>query len=573
MGKLIKNHYDYLALIFSVVVAAILRIVIPYSMVFQNGKVIYNAADAYYHMRYVDLIQANNQIQFADPYLMTNFGVAPFWDLLIASFNNYEVWAAYLPAILGVLVLIPVFVITKQIFKDKLITSVAVVLGAVISGLFFARTQLGAADHHALEILLLTTIMMWLVLFLTNRTTMSLRKIAYIVLMEITFLFYYLTWGIPSLIIAIIFLLTMYLVILLHSYKSHRTWFKLFLGIPVIVIIIVLLSHLGYFGYLIKYSLPLIFSSTIGEEWPLFFSYASDQNIFMDLSTTWGYFGILFFAMLVGIGMLLYRVIKYKQGHDILLLAWTVVILLLTLIMRRWAYYFAVNVVILSAFSIVVITRALIVVRNKINVKRLVFACVVGIAFIVVPFIRNDVGITRNEYNYVSKGWQEAAQFLRNQLTESQDVEYYKVNWKDGDIVTTPYVLAWWDYGYYLVREAHMPVLSHGGGFGQVEVAKLLLSEDVNIVEQLKQLNVKYIVVDSKMAVEYFYAIVRLAGQDINNYYLNETARTLKYYNTLLAKLYLLNSVEGIEMVYASGKLSLVPNETWTAEVKVFKIE
>lgn len=582
MSNFVKSNYDYLVLIFSLVVSAILRIAVPYSMVFQNGKVIYNAADAYYHMRYVDLILSDYpQIQFSDPYLMTSLGVAPLWDLIIAWFGT-NIWAAYLPAILGVLNIIPIFVITKQIFKDKLITSVAVFLSAIISGLFFARTQLGAADHHALEIVLLTSIMMWLILF-WNSNKIVLCGIYY-TFHWLTFALFYLTWGVPSLISVVILCVFSYSQITLKLWNGHRSLAKVLFGLPILIIAIVLLSHLGYFGYLgelVKYAIPLSFQSIIGEEWPLLFSYSSEQNIFMDLSITWGYFGILFFAMLVGIGMLLYRVIKYKHGQDTLLLTWTVVMLVLTLIMRRWAYYFAVNVVILSAFSFVIVLKTLIVIKNQINVRRLVFACVIGVAFVVVPFIRNDIGIARNEHNYVSKGWQEVSEFLRNELTESQDAEYYKV-WNDGDVITTPIVLSWWDYGYYLVRESHMRVLSHGGGFGQSDVAKLLLSDDANIVQRLKELNVKYIVIDNRMTVEYFYAIVNLAGDDMQQYYRNDSiskmiVRASKYYDTLLARLYLFNDIYGIDLVYTSSKLAFVPSDkkwvtTAIQEVKVFKI-
>ena len=565
-----RQHYDYLVLLFSIIVSAILRIVVPFTMVFQNGRVIFNTADAYYHMRYVDLILANYpNYQFSDSYLKTNFGVAPFWDLIIAwfghTFGNVDLWAAYLPAIIGVLILIPIFFITKQIFNRKLITSVAVGLGAIISGLFFARTQLGATDQHVLEIFLLTSIMFSVIYAIKAKSLFT--GFGYFILIPIFMGLYYLTWGLPSIfVICSILILFFYISLILYLYDKHRKWFMVSLGMPILGIIVILLAHVGYFGYfgdLIRYAVPLTFSSTIGEEWPLLFSYSSIDNMFMDLSVTWGYFGLLFIMFLVGIGMLLYRVIKYKYSQEILLLSWTIVMFVLTLIMRRWAYYFAVNVVILSALSIVVIIKALVVQKGKVNVKGLIFACVIGVAFIVVPFIRNDIGLARNQYNYSTKGWQEASTFLRSQLTESQDAEYYRV-YKDDDIMTTPYVLSWWDYGYYLAREAHMPVLAHGAGIGFEKTAKLLLSNDADIVEQLKKQNIKYIVIDNRMAVEYFYAIVDLAGQDIDNYYQSSSKtieRTYKYYDTLLARLYILNNIGGIGLVHSSD------------EVKIFEVE
>jgi len=174
MRKFCKYHFDTLTLIGSLIIASILRIVVPFNMVFQNGRVVFNSVDAYYQLHFADLITAHfPQVSFFDPYLGSPFTNTPLFNLLLAwlgrLFGNLDVVAAYLPVILVLLTIVSVFVIAKTAFNNKWITSLSVLFIAILPGLFFNRTQLGAADYHCLEIFLLTTMMMWTILFLKEK--------------------------------------------------------------------------------------------------------------------------------------------------------------------------------------------------------------------------------------------------------------------------------------------------------------------------------------------------------------------------------------------------------------------
>lgn len=218
------------------------------------------------------------------------------------------------------------------------------------------------------------------------------------------------------------------------------------------------------------------------------------------------------------------------------------------------------------------------IVKLQINKWATVIIAVLFIVLIIVPLVRNDVGLARNPQNYMTQGWQEATQYLRSQLTPEEDAEYYKL-YKEDEKPNVSYVLAWWDYGYWIVREAHMPVISSPGGDVRRLTAKLLLMENPNkVIEQLKELNVKYVVIDSQTVVEKFYAVVQYAVLDLDTYYdiqNGELFKTSDYYKTLLAQLYFFDAkhIDSVKLVYVSEAKVTIENEFVIPEVKVFEVQ
>jgi dolichyl-diphosphooligosaccharide--protein glycosyltransferase len=375
MLKHAKTHFDIFALVFSLIIASILRIAVPFNMVFHNGKIIFNSLDAYYQLRFADLITAHYpQTNFYDPYFNAPFNQTPLFNLLLAwlgrIFGNLDMVAAYLPAILGILTLIPVYIIAKSIFNNKWITSLAVLFIAILPGLFFNRTQLGAADYHCLEIFLSSMMMMWGILAFKEKW--AWLKICYGGLAFLTFGFYFLAWK-GSLVFVGILAVFLYVWAGLSWAKKHPSIKYNIIPhgfVAAIIAGVIIYAYIGepnQFQALVRYGVDIVrWKSDLvaAEEMPLLFlGQASGSGVLLDLRTVWGYFGFLFFFALTGLGMLIYRILKYRQPAEIMLLAWSVVILLLTLAMRRWAYYFAVNVAILSAYSCYVIGKAFIIKR------------------------------------------------------------------------------------------------------------------------------------------------------------------------------------------------------------------
>ena len=68
------------------------------------------------------------------------------------------------------------------------------------------------------------------------------------------------------------------------------------------------------------------------------------------LQLAWGNFTTGFFLSFISLGILLYLIIKHGNAEKSLLVVWCLVILLATLGQRRFAYYFAVNVALLTGY-------------------------------------------------------------------------------------------------------------------------------------------------------------------------------------------------------------------------------
>jgi len=552
-----KTHFDILALIGSLIIAAIIRIVLPFQLVFQKGIVVFNTVDAYYQLRYADLIAAHSpQTTFFDPYTGVDMGSTPFFNLLLVQlsklFGNLDVVAAYLPALLGILILIPVFVIVTRIFNNKWVSSLAVLFIAILSGEFLNRTQLGAADYHCLEIFLTTSMMMFIVMALTDKSKQY--KAIFSVLALCSFVLYFYTWSGNLVFIAIV-AASLYVWLGVWLAKKHPVvWHNVILHGLVFVIVIgcIYILPLVRFGFGM-FMWPLY--THTAEEAPLLLSMSSAGN-FIDLRTAWGYFGFCFYLFLVGLGILAYRIVKYGERTEILLLVWSVVMFALTLAMRRWSYYFAVNIAILSAYSCFIIGNALITKRDVLKIKAFGLCMIFLVVLIIVPLCRNSVGMVRNPENYMSQDWQRATQWLHNELTPTQDAEYYKI-YLEGQEPDVPVVLVWWDYGYWIVRQSHMVATSNPGTSpGRCSSASLFMNDDMDeVVRKLMEMDVKYIVVDGLMVVDKFYAIVTYADLDLEDYYEYdgiELQRTMKYWRTFLSQLYYFDAqgIDGLELVF-----------------------
>ena len=374
-----KSHFDILVLIGSLIIASITRIALPFQLVFQKGTVVFNSVDAYYQLRYADLITAHYpQTAFFDPYTNITMGHTPFFNLLLVwlskPFGSLEMAAAYLPAILGVLTLIPIFYIVSKTFNNKWVTSLAVLFVAVLPGQFLNRTQLGAADYHCLEIFLTTIMMMFVVLALTVKS--KWHKAVFGLLTVGTFLVYSYAWQGSLAFIAIMaaFLYAWFSV--WWARKHPVIWHHAIVHGFVLVgaILFICFVHMPHgFGMFLW---PLY--TTVSEESPLLISMSSAGS-FIDLRTVWGYFGFCFYLSLVGLGMLIYRIIKYGKSPEILLAVWFVVMLALTLAMRRWAYYFAVNVAVVAAYACFVIGEGVIVKAGIVKVRK--FALCIMVLF------------------------------------------------------------------------------------------------------------------------------------------------------------------------------------------------
>ncbi len=172
--------FNALFIIFGV--ALIIRTVLPYNTVFKD-TVRFASDDAVFHMRLVENALFGNHFPsrpFFDAYTYfphgTSLHFAPLFEQIIIfatwiislgapTIAVMEAVGAYYPAILGALVVFPVYIIGKEVC-NKYAGLIAAVLVATLPGQFLQRSIIGFTDHHVAEALLSTIAVMFLILAL-----------------------------------------------------------------------------------------------------------------------------------------------------------------------------------------------------------------------------------------------------------------------------------------------------------------------------------------------------------------------------------------------------------------------
>lgn len=187
-----SDLYVYAGLIAAAILSFYLRAIIPWSRVISESGVIFSSeTDSWYHMMLAKGTVINLQRLFFDP--MTNFPhgtplhFGPFlsWAITIFSYifglghpSNHlvEVVGALMPAVMGALLVFPVYFIGKELF-GKSCGLVSALIVAVLPGQLFSRTTLGFTDHHAAEILFSTLTIMFLLLAMHSGKSMSFAAV------------------------------------------------------------------------------------------------------------------------------------------------------------------------------------------------------------------------------------------------------------------------------------------------------------------------------------------------------------------------------------------------------------
>ena len=163
------SHYRTALLLGAVMALALVIRLLPMTFSFINGHVIFAEFDPYYHMRRIMFtVEHFPSVSSFDSYVNYPLGYIvgwpPLFDILGASLSllaglghpsdfTVELTSAMLPVALGVLSIIPLYYIVKDII-GKNAALIASLVMAILPGSVF-RTIFGFTDHHALEVFLL----------------------------------------------------------------------------------------------------------------------------------------------------------------------------------------------------------------------------------------------------------------------------------------------------------------------------------------------------------------------------------------------------------------------------------
>jgi dolichyl-diphosphooligosaccharide--protein glycosyltransferase len=405
-----------------------IRIALPYDQIFVNDWVWFRETDAYYHLRNIETLVNNfPHLNSFDPYVLYPGGgggpARPFFDWLVAAIillvsrgaptpHTIEVVAAYMPAILGTLTLIPVYFIGKELF-NRWVGVISAALVVILPGEFLNRSLLGFTDHHVAEILFSTVCMLFLIMaikrarereisfghILSRDWSTITKPLVYTLLAGVFLGIYLLSWAGGLLFIFIIFA---YLVIqfIVDHLRRKSSDYLCIVGTPLFLIAYLMLlpilgvgnldiNHaamlvaivtpiaLGIISRLmagralkpVYYPLTLLALAGIGLAAfhainpSLFQSMFSQFSIFtptgawltvlemhpLTSQIAWINFNTSFLFSFIFF-YLIYVAIKEQSADKTLFLVWSIIMLIAVLGQRRFGYYYAINAALLTGY-------------------------------------------------------------------------------------------------------------------------------------------------------------------------------------------------------------------------------
>lgn len=617
-----------------------LRIALPANEVFGGTAIKLTDNDAYFYMRLMDNLCAHfPSLGNFDPYYIFPSGKdlagQPLFFIYFMGFfawllgggtpsqQTIDLVGVYFPAILGALMVFPVFLIARTLF-NKWAGLAAALLITLIPGEFLVRTLLGNTDSHVMEIFFSTLFMMFLLLgaekgkLLAFHTILDIRG-NNIVIMLIYLLFAGLCLGIyiASWMGAALFILISFTWLVLQFISDHlRKADTFYLGlcgavvyifalilsllvpnimpITMAALVIALLSTIAlsvlsllfkrrgikgsYYllaifgtGLLALALLALVNSSLIGMMldkasafiiWNPLSPIAETQPLLIQdgkftLALVWGNYTVGSLLALAALVIVCYRAIKKGQAGILMIAVWSITILLSTLTMRRFAYYLAINIAILSGLSCWLILKSCgfkempvadqpAVISGK-EVKKAVrkgkrkanvssssaVLMAVGVAIVLVLLVYPNTGplpggdkpffdVATKALYTPSDAWCDSLKWLRDKSPEPfNESGYYYKTYESGNKKADYSVLTWWDYGYWITRIGHRVPVCNPGDSLKGEEKYFTAQSPEQTATMSANWKTKYVIIDSYMVnwQQGFKAIASSAGQQQSSYY------------------------------------------------------
>jgi oligosaccharyl transferase (archaeosortase A-associated) len=303
------------------------------------------------------------------------------------------------------------------------------------------------------------------------------------------------------------------------------------------------------------------------------------------------------FLGIAGLALVIYHQIRKTEPAGLLLIIWSILILLSTLAMRRFSYYFAVNIGVLSGYFLWWILGLVGFGREKAapevrpaQVRRkaqrmrqsrelrsaerspVFMGSVLTIVLFVIVYPnlgplpgwgKPSIDLATRPLFAPSDAWCESLDWVRVNTPEplGDPMAYYKLYGdpaSPGGYVNPKNaygVLAWWDYGYWITRMGRRIPFSNPGTSATRGEAKFFMAQDEAAAAQfLKDINIHYVIVDDEIASyeAKFFALPTWIGGSYENYYdvylqkqgQNYTPSILfypEYYRTMVVRLYNFN--------------------------------
>ena len=517
--------------------------------VFDHGFVNFVETDPWYHSRAIEHLAMNFPWRMpADPYSLygaQEVPTPPFFDCAIAmaawiaglghpSQHLIDVMAAWYPALLGALIVPVVFLLGRKIFGTAAGLMAAAVV-ATLPGHFLRTGMVGYTDHHVMESLLSALFFLLLL--------MAIEKPGgYAIAAGATLGAYLLTFHGGSFFIAVVIgwvlfeqirsrwprkepapplrpilwaLLTALAIVapfyrtLWMNYsiaalaggaaliaaidawsrraKSQLVFFGVLLGPVAIAIAAAAATHPEKFRILTR--LIPSFAGTSGGVAEL--QSLLIRNGALSLWPVWEQFGGAIVLTIAGIIVLGEIALKDPDPRRDLIFFWSLTTLLLTLGQVRMTYYFAIAAALVCGYL-----------ADRLWRSPVYFRWAAGVAIAALVFAPNIIQAAQTmPGESPDTDWREALLWLRGHTPEPfGDASYYYARFPSPAPRAAYSVLAWWDYGYWIMGIGHrVPMTNPTQSNAGAAAACLLAQNESEAAAILEQSASRYVIVDARL--------------------------------------------------------------------------
>jgi len=546
--KVVKPESRYRHLIILgvlIVLMFLLRVIGPYKNVFIGDDVIFMGNDAWYHIRLAENMIGNfPNPMFFDKYTGFPVGsdiiIPPMmsWIIIISSYivgfghltvHTVQVVGAWIPPIMAALTMIPVYIIGREI-HNKWTGVLAVAIAGLMPTAFLHRSMLGFTDHHILEVLFLTTTVMFV--------TLAYRKsqLKYYMFAGISLGMFHLSW--QGAIYGLFIIWAWIVIQFVWDYKKNQSVDLLWKGSTLMLGI----SALMHLPWLLKSAMPIdyTFIPTLAFATPfvlfLFTKFLNSKQLIIALISI-GLVGFIGGYLIIpeSIGLIGYAIswnpgartisetlamlpqaafMEYganlvlffggmsffliKRKMPLLVVLWSMYVFISVSTQCRWDYYFNIVIAIMSAFFFTTLGVYFI----KEVRKGISLVLVVALLFITTPTAISMSTIP----SLMNADWYNALNVLRENTEEPFDTEdsYYQTDLQE----EAKYgVMSWWDYGHWITQISHRVPVSNPFQQHAIEAGEFfVLGKEVE--------GVKYVIVDIPMYTGKYYAMLSFIGQN-----------------------------------------------------------
>jgi oligosaccharyl transferase (archaeosortase A-associated) len=551
-----------LLLVLAFAAALLLRSLFSYDTVFRGSDVVFQDPDAAFHVRTIqNLVQHFPYRTGLDPYSGfprgQNVDTGPFHDYAIGTLawvaglgapSRYltNVIAAWFPAILGALMVIPVYFLGRALFSP-VVGGIAAGLIAILPGSFLWVSRLGNPDHHVSEVMLSTLLLLLLVNALESEARWRLVVAAGLVLgcylatqtagvflvlfVEIWALLQVcanhwrgarsrLVWSItvpPMCIGWGIFLLagptiwsnitTLVLFACIASIsgavalseKLRSRWQFLLALLGSLVAAVVAIAYLK--PDLVAAALSSITgrsagpAQTVGELRPLL-----TANGTFSLAPAWGEFSTCWFLAPLALLYVGWHALRLNSPAQLLFAIWSALVMAASFQHIRNCYYLAVNMAVLTGVACEHLMRL------ERRYERILASLLLGAA-LVLPNVSLARGMLSSD-NGPRQDWLSALAYLRNETPEpfGDAAAYDRYFPRRAEDAVFPYpksaygIMSWWDFGHWISAYGRRIPIANGMQTGASDAARFFLATDPNeAAALLRHTGGRYIIADSSM--------------------------------------------------------------------------